>query len=426
MCWRADQADGIVVSVYTAVFVFALTLQYALETWVDRLNMRAVRSSPPPQFRDVYDASRYERSGAYLRARTRLGLWARTSRLLLLLGFWLAGGFDSLDRWARSFELGEIATGLLFIGVLSAAQSVFGLPFRYYSTFVIEERFGFNRTSHRTFISDLIKGTLLGLVLGGALASIVLWVFERAGAMAPLYGWLAMTALMLFVQFVAPSWIFPLFIKFMPLQQDQLRERIVAYCESIGVPIDKLFVVDGSRRSNKANAFFTGFGRNRRIGLFDTLIERHTEDEVVAVVAHEVGHYKLKHVTRGMLLGIAHMGVLFFAFGYGMRQPALFDAFFMQHASVYAGLVLCSVLYGPVELALSVLFHARSRKHEFEADSFAIETTGLGPALANGLKKLSADSLDNLTPHPAYVLLHYTHPPLVERLARIEARAATT
>jgi STE24 endopeptidase len=300
-----------------------------------------------------------------------------------------------------------------------AAQSALSLPFRYYSTFVVEESFGFNRTTHRTFVTDTIKALLLSIVLGALLGALVLWVFERMGGLAPLYGWLAVTVVMVFIQFVAPSWIFPLFMKFMPLEADQLRERIVRYCDSIGVPLDKLFVVDGSRRSNKANAFFTGFGRHRRIGLFDTLIARHTEDEVVAVVAHEVGHYKLKHVTRGMLLGILHMGVLFFAFGVGMHQRALFDAFFMSQMSVYAGLTLCSVLYGPVDLALSILVHARSRKHEFEADSFAVRTTGLGRALADGLKKLSADSLDNLTPHPAYVLLHYTHPPVVQRLAKI-------
>lgn len=412
------------VSVYTTLFGLALVIQYAIETWVDRLNMRAVRPTPPPEFQDVYDGARYARSQAYLRARTRLGLWARTSQLIVLFAFWWAGGFGRLDVWVRGFGFGPIATGLAFIGVLMAGQTVLGLPFRYYSTFVIEERFGFNRTTPGTFVGDLVKGTLLSVVLGGLLGGLVLFVFERAGMLAPLYGWLAISAAMLLLQFVAPRWIFPLFMKFMPLEADRLRERIVQYCNSIDVPLHELFVVDGSRRSNKANAFFTGFGRNRRIGLFDTLIARHSEDEVVAVVAHEVGHYKLKHVTRGMVTSILHLGLLFFVFGLGMQQRGLFDAFFVQQSSVYVGLVLCAVLYGPVDLLLSVLVHARSRRHEFEADSFAVRTTGLGAALAGGLKKLSADSLDNLNPHPAYVWLHYTHPPVVERLAAI-AQLAT-
>lgn len=412
------------VSVYTAIFVIALVVQYVLETWVDGLNMRAVRPTPPPEFQDVYDAARYARSQAYLRARTKLGLGARSVQLLALLALWLSGGFQLLDAWVRGFALGPIPSGLLFIGVLLFAQSLLRLPFRYYSTFVIEEEFGFNRTTLSTFVSDTLKGALLSVVLGGALGALVLWVFEATGALAPLYGWLALAGAMIVIQFVAPTWIFPLFMKFMPLEADSLRDRIVRYCESIDVPLDKLFVVDGSRRSNKANAFFTGFGRNRRIGLFDTLLTRHSEDEVVAVVAHEVGHYKLKHVTSGMLLSIVHMGLLFFAFGLGMRQRVLFDAFLVDEMSVYMGLVLCSVLYGPVDLLLSVVVYARSRKHEFEADSFAVQTTGLAAALARGLKKLSADSLDNLTPHPAYVWLHYTHPPVSQRLARIAQQAS--
>lgn len=323
--------------------------------------------------------------------------------------------------WLCAFELDSVVTGVLFFGVLALAQSILDLPFEIYSTFVIEERFGFNRTTAATFISDLAKTLMLAILLGGPFAALILLLFERAGPSAWLYCWGATTVVILLVQLVAPAWLMPLFMKFTPMEEGTLRTRIFDYARSVDFPLDNLFVVDGSRRSSKANAFFTGFGRNRRIGLFDTLIEKHTEDELVAVLAHEVGHYKKRHIVWGMVTSILYLGVLFFAFGYFIQQPALFEAFRMSEPSVYAGLVFCALLFSPVDLALSLLLNARSRKHEYEADSFAVETTGLGDALAGGLKKLAADNLSNLTPHPTYVLLHESHPPLIERVAAIRA-----
>jgi STE24 endopeptidase len=410
-----------VLNAYGIIVLGVLLGEYLLSVVVDRLNLKAMAPTPPPELADVYDAEAYGRAQAYARARASFALWPRSFSLLLLLGFWFAGGFAWLDTTLRSFELGSLLTGLLFLGALAFGQLVLMLPFRIYSTFVIEERFGFNRTTPATFVKDLLKGLALGAVLGGAVGAIILTLFEQAGALAWLWCWGATTIVIVVLQFVAPAWLMPLFMKFTPMQDGPLRTRIMDYAKSVDFPLDNLFVVDGSRRSTKANAFFTGFGKNRRIGMFDTLIERHSADELVAVLAHEVGHYKKKHVTRGMITSILHLGLLFFVFGHFMQQPALFAAFGIEQMSVYAGLVFCALLYTPVELVLSLVLHARSRKHEYEADRFAVETTGLGPALASGLKRLAGDSLANLTPHPAYVVLHHTHPPLRERIKAILA-----
>ncbi|MDH5673365.1 MAG: M48 family metallopeptidase [Myxococcales bacterium] len=406
-------------NIYAIIVLATLLGSYLLSTVADLLNLRAMAPELPAEFDDVYDADSYRRSQQYTRVRSRFALWPRSFNLLLLLGFWFGGGFEWLDSQLRALGLAPLLTGLLFIAALMGGQLLLNLPFQLYGTFVIEERFGFNRTTAKTFVGDRLKGLLLAVALGGPVGALILTLFEQAGELAWLYCWLASTALILLLQFVAPSWLMPIFLKFTPLEDGELRQRILDYARAVDFPVDNLFVVDGSRRSSKANAFFTGFGRHRRIGLFDTLIDRHSPEELLAIVAHEVGHYKKRHVIQGMVVSILHLGILLFVFGYLMGQPALYAAFGMEHSSVYAGLVFCSLLYQPVELMLSLWMLSRSRKHEFEADRFAVETTGLGEALVQGLKKLSRDSLGNLTPHPGYVLLHYSHPPMLQRIGAI-------
>ena len=401
---------------FAVIVLVALAADYLLNLWADLLNLKALAPEVPEEFRDVYDADKYRRSQEYTRARTRFGLITGSVDLALLLAFWALGGFGALDGWVRSLEWGPVPTGLAFIGLLLLARSLLGLPFRYYSTFVIEERFGFNKTTRATFFADGLKGLVLGCVLGGILLSAVLAFFEFTGDAAWLWCWGFATAFLLVVQFVAPTWLMPLFNKFTPLEEGELRERVLAYASRVGFPLAGLFVIDGSRRSTKANAFFTGFGRNKRIALFDTLIDKHATDELVAVVAHEIGHYKRKHIQKSLVLGIVHMGVLFGLLAYFLGQQGLYTAFGVDQPSTYAGLVFFGLLYTPVELVLGFFMQAFSRKNEFEADRYAAETTGAWQDLAQGLKKLSADSLSNLTPHPVYVALHYSHPPVLQRI----------
>ncbi len=406
---------------YALLIALALAAEYGLCLLADLLNLRSLRTEVPEAFRDVYDAERYRRSQEYTRAKTRFGIVPETVGLAVLCAFWAAGGFAWLDRAVRGLGWGRVATGLAFIGALALAKSLLDLPFGWYRTFVLEERFGFNKTTARTFWADFAKGWLLALVLGAPLLAAILWFFERAGWAAWLWCWLATSLFALFVQFVAPTWILPLFNKFRPLESGELREAVLDYARRVAFPLEGLFVVDGSRRTTKANAFFTGFGRRKRIGLYDTLIEKHATDELVAIVAHEIGHYKRGHVLKSLVLGIAQAGAVFFLLSLALRHAGLFAAFGVSEPSTHAGLVFFGLLYAPLDLVLSFFLHAYSRRNEFEADAYARETTGRPESLARALARLSADALDNLTPHPLYVKLHYSHPPTVERVAALRS-----
>ena len=401
---------------YAIVILAALVAEFCLGALAEVLNLRALRPELPPEFRDAYDAGRYRNAQEYTRARSRFSLLVNAFDLALVLGVWAAGGFRALDLWTRSFGLGPVPTGLAFIGTLVLARVLLHLPLRWWSTFVLEARFGFNRTTPRTFWTDLVKGAALGIVLGAPLLAAVLWFFERTGGQAWLWCWLAATLFVIVVQFVAPTWIMPLFNRFTPLADGPLRESILAYARAVAFPLDGVFVIDGSRRSTKGNAFFTGFGRHKRIALFDTLLESLDPREVLAVLAHEIGHWKRRHVQTGMLLAVAQMGVVFFCLSLVLGHRGLFEAFAVETPSVHAGLVFFALLFAPIDLVVSVVLHALSRRHEFEADAFASRTTGTGEALASGLKRLSVDTLANLTPHPLYVALHYSHPPILARV----------
>ncbi len=401
---------------FAIVILVALVGEYVLNLVADRLNLSALRPEVPEEFRDVYDAETYARSQEYTRVRTRFGWIPTTFDLVLVLAFWFAGGFNWLDGLSRGFGFGPVLTGLLYIGALVLAKSILSLPFRYYSTFVIEERFGFNKSTKATFWADYAKGAILMVVLGAPLLALILWFFTKAENTAWLWCWGVTTAFLLAIQFVAPTWIMPLFNKFTPLEEGELRDKIMAYAQKVSFPLAGLFVIDGSRRSTKANAFFTGFGRNKRVALFDTLIEKHESDELLAVVAHEIGHYKKKHILQSLVIGIVHMGVIFGLLAFFLRQGGLYMAFGMEYSSIHAGLVFFGLLYTPVELVLQFFLQAFSRKNEYEADRYAAETTGLWEELGVGLKKLSADNLSNLTPHPFYVVLHYSHPTVLQRI----------
>ncbi len=401
------------------IILITIIADAVINTSADVLNLRMLRNEVPESFRDVYDADRYHQSQEYLRVNTRFRWITGAFDLTLLLIFWFGKGFPLLDQWVRYWHQGPVISGIIYMGVLVLLKGIISLPFIIYDTFVIEAEFGFNKTTWQTFMADLIKGLAISIVLGTPLLAGILAFFAYAGASAWWYCWAAVTVYMLGMQFIAPAWIMPLFNKFDPLEDGELKSAILSYSRSVAFPLKNVFVMDGSRRSEKSNAFFTGFGKNRRIALFDTLISRHTVPELVAVLAHEIGHYKKKHILQGMILGIAQTGLLFFLLSLFISYDGLFEAFYMKNRSVAAGLIFFSMLYSPIDFFSGILMRMFSRKNEYEADRFAVETVKDHQAMSNALKKLSAHNLSNLTPHPFYVFLNYSHPPVQERIRAI-------
>ena len=401
-------------NLYGAVILVALLVDWLLGRVATFLNLRELRAEPPPELAGVYDEERFRRSQEYTRERSRFGFLTSTLDLSLLLAFWWLGGFDILDRWLRGFGLSDLWTGLLFIGVLLVAKTIFDLPFSLWSTFVIEERYGFNRTTPKTFALDLVKSLVLGMALGGPLLAAILLFFQSVDH-AWLWSWILIGVVTLAVQIVLPTWILPLFNKFTPLEEGSLREALESYARKVGFTLEGIFVIDGSRRSTRSNAFFSGFGKTKRIALFDTLVEKHPEDELVAVLAHEVGHYRRRHIPLMTVVSLLHTGALFFLLGIFLQQPGLFEAFSMDNMSVYAGLVFFGLLYAPLEMVLSLFILAIQRKFEFQADRFAADTADAG-GMARALRRLAADNLTNPSPHPFYSALHYSHPPVAQRI----------
>ena len=410
---------------FLIVILVLLVADYALDVVVERLNLRAMRPEIPDEFRDLYDAEKYAKSQQYLRESTRFDLLQSSLMLPLTIGFLLLGGFAWADRLARLPGWGMIPTGLLFAAILGLLSALVALPFSLYDTFVIEARYGFNKTTPGTFIADQLKGLLLGAVLGGAVLAGVLWFFASAGAWAWLYAWGGLTAFQLLLLFIAPVVILPLFNKFTPLEEGDLRAAIQRYADGQKVSLSGIFKIDGSRRSTKANAYFTGFGRTKRIALFDTLIARHSVPELVAVLAHEVGHYRLGHIRKMVAASLAGSLLMFWILGQFIAVPGLYAAFGVPFEPVhgqppiYAGLVFFGFLYAPISMLTSLLSNVLSRRHEFEADAFAAQTTGRPQDLVEALRKLTVDSLGNLTPHPLKVFLEYSHPPVLQRIAAL-------
>ncbi len=401
------------------VVLFTIIADFILNGIADKLNLGMLKSDLPEEFNGLYDADQYRKSQEYLRVNTRFGWISSTFSIIVILGFWFGKGFPLLDNWVQSLGQGVIISGLIYFGVLIFLKAGLTLPFSIYSTFVIEERFGFNKTTAATFILDMVKGTTLSILIGVPLLAGVLAFFEYAGVNAWWYCWIAVTIFMLVFQFIAPTWIFPLFNKFKPIEDGKLKTAIMSYARSIHFPLENVYVMDGSKRSSKSNAFFTGFGKHKRIVLFDTLIERHTVEELVAVLAHEMGHYKKKHILQMIVAGIFQMGLMLFLLSFFISYQGLFDAFYMERMTVSAGMIFFGMLYSPMDFFMNIFMQMHSRKNEYRADRFAVETTGDSISLADALKKLSAQNLSNLVPHPFYVFLNYSHPPLLQRIHSI-------
>jgi STE24 endopeptidase len=396
-----------------------LLLNLALDFIVELLNLSRLSNVVPASFQDVYTSEKYAKAQEYLRVSTRFHLLETAFGALVLMFTVAFGLFDVWDLALRAFVDSEVLRGLLFVGGITFVSGVLSLPFNLYSTFVIEERFGFNRTTLRTFIVDRVKSIVLGLLVGAP----VLWAFfeiwVRLGSSAWIWAWVLLVSVQLFMMFIAPVTIMPLFNKFQPLPAGALRSEIEKYAAGVKFKMQGIFTMDGSKRSTKANAFFTGFGRFRRIVLFDTLIEKHSERELLAVLAHEVGHYKMKHVFRQLYLSVAVTGVTLFLMSLFSSHPLIFSAFNMSQPSFYAGLMFFGILYSPISMLISIYSLYLSRKYEFEADEYSRRTFGDASALATALKKLSADNLSNLNPHPLKVFLEYTHPPVLQRIEKL-------
>ncbi len=404
-----------------AILIFvALFALWKLDFIATILNLKALSPDLPKEFEDVYDADRYARSQEYTRESARFTIIHSVFSLTLLLVFWSLGGFGWLDRLARGLVSGEIPAGLLFLGLLFIGHMLLHLPFSIYDTFVIEEKFGFNKTTPKIFVTDQLKGLLLAAVLGLPLAAGILWIFGNVSN-AWLWAWSLFVTFQLFLTWLAPTLILPLFNKFTPMADGPLRQAIEAMARKCGFPLGEISVMDGSKRSTKANAFFTGFGKNKKIALYDTLIEEQTQDELVAVLAHEIGHFKLRHIIQRLAVSILQAGVLFYLLGLavdpaGKFSRMLFDAFGVEKISPQVGLVLFGILFAPLSRLLGIAANAWSRKHEFEADAFAAKVTEKPESLVSALKKLSAKNLSNLTPHPFRVFLDHSHPPVLVRI----------
>ena len=408
-------------NIFAVIILVTLAIDFILNLVSDYLNLTSLDEGLPGEFQDVYDEQTYEKSQRYTKERTKFGILTSAFNLALLLVFWFVGGFQWLDEMVRNWQLGVIWTGLVYIGILIFAKQILSLPFSIYSTFVIEEKYGFNKTTPKTFVLDMVKGLGLSILLGGPLLAGILAFFTFIDQYAWLYAWGAVTVFTLFIQFIAPTWIMPIFNDFEPLDEESdLRQKIRDYADKVNFAMEGVYVMDGSKRSSKSNAFFTGFGKNKRIALYDTLINNHEEDELVAVLAHEIGHYKKKHIIKNMAISIAQTGIIFFLLSIFLNSEGLFDAFFMEQMSVYAGLIFFGMLYAPIDMIVSVFMQILSRRYEFEADAFASNTYQKEPMIA-ALKKLSKDNLSNLTPHPFYVFLNYSHPPVLERIKAIRA-----
>ncbi|MEW5733863.1 MAG: M48 family metallopeptidase [Thermodesulfobacteriota bacterium] len=410
-------------NVWTLGIAAFLLLALGLDLAAGFLSLSRAKKGPGPELAGMVPPEGYERVLSYLRARTVFSTVAQVFDMAVLLAFWFAGGFNAWDQAVRRLFGGGILSGLCYLGGLALASALLSLPFEAYDTFILEQRFGFNRTTVKTFLADRAKGAALAVALGVPVASGVMWFFTRMPAHAWLYAWALCAAVAVLLQLIAPSVILPWFFRFQPLEQGSLRDAVNALSRKTGFPLQDITVADGSRRSAKANAFFMGMGKNRRVALFDTLLANHTDDEILAVLAHEIGHAKGQHSLMGLMVSLLVLLLMMFLLSLFVAERSLFSAFFVVEPSVYAGIALFGIVLSPVNLALGIFTSALSRRNERAADRFAVRAVGDSEGLASALRKLSRDNYANPAPHPLSVILHYSHPPLAQRIQAMRAAA---
>ena len=402
--------------------LISITGLFLLEMLSAVLTLRRLSPTLPSEFEGTWDAAAYAKSQAYTREGERFGMISATWQITVALAFWLGGGYRWLDALTCSWFAGEIPRGLAGLSLLMVGSALLNLPFELWDTFHIEARYGFNRTTPRTFVADKLKVLLLMALVGLPVCALLIWIFEKVDH-AWVWAWLSVAGIKLILQFVGPTWLMPLFNKFTPLPEGSLKESIKQLAVTCDFPVKEVFVMDGSKRSSKANASFAGFGKNKRIALYDTLVEKHTEPELIAVLAHEIGHFKCRHILQRLAADFIQLAVFFLLMGWLLKHPQIFLAFGVHRPSVWLSLVFFMQISGPVTTLTGVLYQYWSRRHEFEADRYAARATGSPQPLISALKRLSVDSLSNLTPHPLTVWLSYSHPPLPERLAALRATA---
>ena len=401
------------------IIVVFLCLDFVLERVLESLNSKHMSPVLPDSLKGIYDEKEYSRFQSYKRENGRLDSWSSGVGFVVMIVFLVAGGFGWYNSWVVSLTDSVVWQTILFVVGLSVVSSVLDIPFDYYATFRIEEKYGFNKTTRRVYWLDTVKELVLSLVLGGVLLALVVWFYTWAGTYFWLYAWGAVTLFSVFMAMFYSQLIVPLFNKQTPLQEGALRDKIQAFAGKVGFKLDNIYVIDGSKRSTKANAYFTGLGPKKRVVLYDTLIDELTEEEIVAVLAHEVGHYKKRHTLRSMVVSVIQMGVLFWLFSLCVNNAALSEALGGDRAYFQLGLIAFAILYSPVNLILGVGMNVWSRSNEYEADAFAARYYK-GDYLVSGLKKISVKSLSNLTPHPLYEYIYYSHPSLLKRIDAIK------
>ncbi len=402
-----------------SILVVFLCLDFVLERVLEALNFKHMSPVLPDSLKGIYDEKEYGRFQSYKRENGRLDCWSSGVGFGVMIVFLVAGGFGWYNSWVVSLTDSVVWQTILFVMGLSVVSTVLDIPFDYYATFRIEEKYGFNKTTRRVYWLDTVKELFLSLVLGGVLLALVVWFYTWAGTYFWLYAWGTVTLFSVFMAMFYSQLIVPLFNKQTPLQAGSLRDKIQAFAEKVGFKLDNIYVIDGSKRSTKANAYFTGLGPKKRVVLYDTLIDELTEEEIVAVLAHEVGHYKKRHTLRSMVVSVIQMGVLFWLFSLCVNNAALSEALGGDRAYFQLGLIAFVILYSPVNLILEIGMNVWSRSNEYEADAFAARYYE-GDYLVSGLKKISVKSLSNLTPHPLYEYIYYSHPSLLKRIDAIK------
>ena len=401
------------------IILSILIISFIIDKILDALNAKHFNDQVPEELQDVYDETEYKKSQSYKKTNYKFGLLTSTFSILLTLAFLIFDGFEYIDNIARSYTENPILIALIFFGIIMIGSDVLSTPFSYYKTFVIEEQFGFNKTTKKLFIIDKIKGWIMSAILGGGILALIIWFYQFSGNRFWLYAWALVTIFTVFMNMFYAKLIVPLFNKQTLLEAGELRLKISKYAETVGFKLDKIFVIDGSKRSTKANAYFSGFGSEKRVTLYDTLINDLDHEEIVAVLAHEVGHYKKKHIIFNLFTSILLTGLTLFILSLFISNPLLSQALGVETPSFHIGMIAFGLLYSPISEITGLIMNLFSRKFEYQADDYA-KNTYKGEPLITSLKKLSKNSLSNLTPHPAYVFMHYSHTTLLERIGNLK------